>query len=335
MIDDIMGKTNAPFSYCVAIRTLGTAGEKYLSTLRSIQAQTIPAKKILIYIAEGYPLPKETIGIEQYIYVKKGMIAQRALPYFEVDTEYILFLDDDLSFPSDMVEKLYKGMKEYNADCISPNTFLNHKMTFVKKMVSAWAAFTFPMYSKKWAFKIRRNASYSYNDNPQKDIYRSQSAAGPCSLWKMQAYKEIHFEDELFFDMFKYALGDDMLFFNKLHKNGFKLLVHYNTGIQHLSAKSGHVKYNSEKEVSAGKIDYILWYRTCYDLAGNSYYDKFLSICSFSLKILSKITYKFFVRTLYGHSGEFLNYVKGLLYGKKFTRSLEYKKVPNFIVRKM
>ena len=51
--------------YCVAIRTLGTAGEKYRQTLLSLQQQTIPPNKILVYIAQGYPIPQETIGIEE------------------------------------------------------------------------------------------------------------------------------------------------------------------------------------------------------------------------------------------------------------------------------
>lgn len=322
-----------PFSYCVAIRTLGTAGEKYLSTLKSAQSQTIPPKKILVYIAEGYDLPKETIGIEQYIYVKKGMVAQRALPYNEVDTEYLLLLDDDLSFPPDMVEKLYNGLCEYNADCISPNTFPNHKMSFTKKMTSAWGAFTFPMYSAKWAFRIRRNASYSYNNHPTKDIYFSQSAAGPCSLWKKSAYQTIHFEDELFFDMFKYPLGEDMLLFHKLYKNGFKLLVHYNTGIQHLSAKSGHNKNKTEKDISAGKIDYILWHRACYNLKTNNWRDKMLCLWSFTLKIITKFSYKLIIGTLKGYPHEAFYYIKGLKQGKQFTQSAEYKKIPNFIIK--
>lgn len=35
------------------------------------------------------------------------MVAQRALPYHEVDTEFILFLDDDLFLPDSFVEKMY------------------------------------------------------------------------------------------------------------------------------------------------------------------------------------------------------------------------------------
>ena len=79
--------------YTAVIRTLGTAGKKYQILLDSLVAQTIKPKDIIVYIAEGYPKPKETVGFEKYIYVKKGMVAQRALQYEEVTTEYILFLE--------------------------------------------------------------------------------------------------------------------------------------------------------------------------------------------------------------------------------------------------
>ena len=75
--------------YTAVIRTLGMAGKKYQKLLDSLNQQTIQPLKILVYIAEGYAIPEETIGNEEYIYVKKGMVAQRALPYDEVDTEYI------------------------------------------------------------------------------------------------------------------------------------------------------------------------------------------------------------------------------------------------------
>ena len=45
--------------YCVAIRTLGTAGEKYRQTLLSLQQQTIPPNKILVYIAQDILYPKK------------------------------------------------------------------------------------------------------------------------------------------------------------------------------------------------------------------------------------------------------------------------------------
>lgn len=48
--------------YTVAIRTLGKAKEKYQCLLDSLVNQTIKPSRILVYIAEGYAIPKETIG---------------------------------------------------------------------------------------------------------------------------------------------------------------------------------------------------------------------------------------------------------------------------------
>lgn len=84
------GMTRKLPSYSVAIRTLGKAGDKYLATLQSCAAQTHKPEKILVYLAEGFEKPKETIGIEQVIYTKKGMIAQRAVNYDEINSESIL-----------------------------------------------------------------------------------------------------------------------------------------------------------------------------------------------------------------------------------------------------
>lgn len=57
--------------YTAVIRTLGKAGEKYRCLLDSLVNQTIKPSRILVYIAEGYAIPKETIGWEEYIYVKR------------------------------------------------------------------------------------------------------------------------------------------------------------------------------------------------------------------------------------------------------------------------
>ena len=96
--------------YSVAIRTLGKAHDKYLAELKSIERQTVPPKDIFVYLAEGYEKPKETIGKESIIYCKKGMIAQRSLSFDEIDTEYILFLDDDIELAPESVEWASQNM---------------------------------------------------------------------------------------------------------------------------------------------------------------------------------------------------------------------------------
>lgn len=322
------------FSYCAAIRTLGYAGEKYRRELESLVKQTIPPEHIFVYIAEGYPLPHETVGQEEYIRVPKGMVSQRALPYNEIDTPYILILDDDVYLEPDAVEKLFHGMQEMDGDCIAADTFANHRMCFVSKVKAAISNWAFPRRNDSYAFKVQHNASFTYNNNPDHDIYCSESAAGPASLWRLDALKNIHFEDEKWIDRIGFAYGDDLLFFYKLSKNGGRLLVHYNCGIVHLDAKSERKKYDadSRKLLLRSQMWFILWWRTCYDLTGISVTEKFLSMLSFSAKFLwNTITI-----SLYSLIKLKLTPIKyhlaGTWKGIRYVHSPEYKAIPNFIL---
>ena len=167
--------------YSVVIRTLGKAGDKYQELLASLEAQTIKPIKVLVYIAKGFPLPKETRGIERYIFVDKGMVAQRALPYNEVDTEYILFLDDDVYLPQDAVSCLYNELQQHNANVISPCTFPNHKQSAISKVVKAITGKEIPLLNNnRWSYKVLRTTGFAYNNNPAKSVYESQTNAGPC-----------------------------------------------------------------------------------------------------------------------------------------------------------
>ena len=223
--------------YTVAIRTLGKAGEKYQKTLDSICAQTVQPKRILVYIAEGYSIPKETCGREEYIYVKKGMVAQRALPYDEVDTEYILFLDDDVYLPKNGVELLYNAIQEHGADVVSPNTFENHKMGKGTKLRNLLLYKAIPFKSEKWAYKVLKSGGFKYNSNPKNDFYWSNTNAGPCFLCKKEDFIKIRFdEDQKWLDATPYALPEDQVMYYKMHLKGLKIATLFNCGFVHLDA---------------------------------------------------------------------------------------------------
>ena len=173
------------FNYSAVIRTLGTAGEKYQKLLNSLVSQTIPPDDIYIYIAEGYPIPKETVGKEKYYYVKKGMMAQRALDYDQVKSEYILFLDDDLEFPDNTVELMSNLLTSYNADVISPDIFKNSNRKLITEILMTLSGRMVPrLRESKWGYKIMSNGGYSYVKHPKHDVYESQTNAGACFLCK-------------------------------------------------------------------------------------------------------------------------------------------------------
>lgn len=250
--------------YTVVIRTLGKAGEKYQRELDSLCSQTIPPKEIIVYIAEGYPIPKETCGRERYVYVKKGMVAQRALRYDEVKTEYILFLDDDVYLPPDGVEKLFGAIAEHKVDVVSPNTFENHKMGRKVMLLNKILGKIKPFQSEQWAYKVLLSGGFAFNSNPTKDFYLSETNAGPCFLCKKTDFLKSCFEEELWLDETPYALPEDQVMFYKMHLAGLRIGTLFNSGILHLDAGTS-VTCDKEREnkilYSEVRNQIIFWHK--------------------------------------------------------------------------
>ncbi len=223
--------------YSVAIRTLGTAGEKYQRLLESLERQTVPPEQIVAYIAEGYPVPEETIGKEQYVYARKGMVAQRALRYDEIDTEYILFLDDDLVLGPDTVESMYEAMVQSGADVVAPDIFRNSGRGMMSRMLMFLSGRMVARHDDgRWGYKVMRNAGYSYNRNPKKKVYMSQTNAGACFLCRKSDFLSIRFDEELWLDNQGYALGEDQTMYYKMYRKGLKVATLYDCDIEHLDA---------------------------------------------------------------------------------------------------
>lgn len=314
-----------PIRYSVAIRTLGQAREKYQTLLDSLRAQTWSPTKIVVYIADGYDLPKETISIEQYIYVKKGMVAQRALKYDEIDTDYILFLDDDVYLPPNSVELLFRQMLEFEADIISPDVFVNSERSLLSALMMFLSGrMRARLNDSFWGYKVMMTSGYSYNSHPTKDVYWSQTNAGPCFLCKKSTMLDIHFEEELWLDKLKYAQGDDQAMFYKMYKKGYKQLTSYNSGIVHLDAGGNR---NPEKEKMLIYSDFrfktIFWHRFIYTPEHNVFYKVLacMAICYafvFAL-LISMFRFRFDVVNI-----KFSAIKDGL----SFIKSKEYKLLP-------
>lgn len=253
--------------YTAVIRTLGKGGGYYQKTLDSLIYQSVPPSAIIVYIAKGYALPQETVLREQYVYVKKGMVAQRALQYKEVKTEYILFLDDDVYLPPTGVEILSHELQQYKGDVISPYVFCNHKKSIKEKIrLTIFGREVCRLFGSKWGLKVLSTAGFSYINNPQKAVYESQTNAGPCFLCKKEDFLNIKYEDELWLDETPYAFPDDQVMFYKMYLNGLKILTSYDSGIVHLDAGSstGYVDRTCKVIYSEYRNKLIFWYRFIY-----------------------------------------------------------------------
>lgn len=321
--------------YSIAIRTLGTSGEKFVRELESIKRQTVQPEKVVIYIAEGYARPEYTIGKEEYVWVKKGMMRQRVLRYEEIDSPLILLLDDDVELASDSAEKMIHALNEYHLDCIAADTFRNHKMPLSGKLYAAVTNLVFPHYSNKWAFKIHSNGSFSYNNRVMRDVYLSQSAAGPASLWKKDVFLALHLTDELWLEKFGFPYGEDALTFNKLYKNGHRLAVHYNSGIINLDGKSssGSFQRDPKKFYTRSCASFLIWHRTCYNLKGLPAYKKTWAALGFTFKTLWLFLIHVLASVYFSSPKVVFNYTKGICDGLKIIRSNEYRQIPNYILK--
>ena len=313
--------------YSAVIRTLGKAGKAYQTTLDSLIQQTIKPSSVVVYIAEGYPIPNETIGIEKYVYVPKGMVAQRALQYDEVSTEYCLFLDDDVYLPADAVEKMYNEMVQHNAQVISPCTFENHKASFKSKLIRTLTGKEVCRFGdSKWGYKVLRTAGFSYNNNPTLPVYESQSNAGPCFFCRKDDFLKINYDEELWLDKTYYALPDDQIMFYKMYKKSLRILTSYDSGVKHLDASTTIANFR-EKSLKLIFSEYrnklIFWHRFIYMPEDKALLRVWSVMAILYVLILQSV--KFSVGYLFGRKEEAGYFWRGLNDGISFLRSDEYK----------
>ncbi len=313
-------------TYTAVIRTLGKAGVKYQQLLDSLCAQTVIPDRILVYIADGYPLPQETCGKEEYVYVKKGMVAQRALFYDEVETEYILFLDDDLSLPKSFVEKLFEEMEKNEADIVAPNIY-PHALRSLKAeiLMTISGRMRARRGDKLEGYKVMRTSGFSYNKTPENKAYISQTNAGACFICRKSDFLKIKFQDELWLDQIGYAIGDDQIMFFKMYLSGLKQLTIFGTGIKHLDA--GGNLGNKENELKLIEGDYffrkVFWHRFLQAPEKNALKRFWNRIC-----ISYFYAFGFFISAIKGDKETTAAKRRGLNKANAFLKSEQYLSLP-------
>lgn len=322
-------------SYSIAIRTLGKSGDIFRRELESISTQTVKPEKVVIYIAEGYSCPDSSGGDFEYVWVKKGMVAQRALRYDEIQSDCILMLDDDVLLEPDTAEKMLKAMAENGVDAIGADVFQNHKMSLAHKVYSAVTNLVFPHWSKKWAFIVRRNGSFSYNNRPVRSFYLSQSCGGPAQLWKKDVWANLHIEDELWLESFGFPYGEDQVMTYKLFLNGGRLGVLYDAGVTNLDARSSSesFKKSPERIYIRTKAQFMIWYRCIYRNGKDTPLSRLASAAAFGLKSFW-LTFVMCAASVFKLDKSFIvNYMKGLRDGFRTVHSQEFRSIPSYLIK--
>lgn len=263
------------------------------------------------------------------------MTAQRLLPYDEINSDYILMLDDDIDLQPDSIEKLITTADIHHTDLLGVDTFHNHKLPLPLKIKAAITNLVFPHFSQEWAFKISNNGSFSYIHNPQNSFYPSQSCAGNIMLWRKSSYKKLLLEDEKWMDSLPYAYSDDMVESYKVFKNDMKLGIVYNCGVKHSDCKSSSAPYRKCRDFIKNRTiaQFTIWWRTCFNPGNSNSLKKILASISFSLKMLWLFLLFLFLSIAKLNFSYISNFLKGISEGWKFVRSEPFKSLPPYVIR--
>lgn len=320
--------------YSVVIRTLGKS-LYFEETLRCLLVQSIVPKDIFVYIPFGFSLPDYMTDRINVIRVPQGMVAQRALQYKEVKTEYVLFLDDDVYLSPQSVEILYSELRKNAGQVISPCTFQNHMVRLGHKiLLSIQGRELCRFWKSRWGYKILWNGGFSYNNNPIASVYESQTNAGPCFLCRKEDFLSIHYEDELWLDKTYYAFPDDQVMFYKMYCYGLKILTSFDSGVIHLDASSTVLDTN-EKMMKIVFSEYrnklIFWHRFLFR-PEPIFFVKALKCVS----ILSSYLFegvKYGVYMLFGRYTKGKAFFSGVFDALCYIRSDEYKRLPAVFIK--
>lgn len=259
--------------YSVAIRTIGKAGEKYRKLLHSIDASVHRPEKVVVVLPEGYEPPEDRLGYEEFVYCPKSMIGQRLEALKHIDSEYTLFLDDDISFDPGFVDKLLEPLEEGKFDCSTGPLFSFFPASTAGKIAGILTgSVSVSVFHRDMYVKILRTGGWSYHtfNTDEKRYYPTESFAWTCFMIRTQCFRDINMEDEIpWLEKHGYAAGDDRVMAYKLVKRGYRACIVSNALYAHNDAKtstSSQEMVNTKPSFCMGFFHVAFWKRFILDL---------------------------------------------------------------------
>jgi hypothetical protein len=318
--------------YTIAIRTLGKSGENYRRLLDSISRLQPQPKEVIVAIPHGFDLPTERLGTERFLRCDKGMVRQRVAGGEAAQCDFILFLDDDLEFPSNLVERLYCPLAERLSQISFPIMFETMlPKPGMRTLVPALMGAAVPMLfgRDEYYVKILATGGWSYNRFGKKHhtYYRSHSAPGPCCFAAREAFLRIDFEEEAWVQNAGYAQFEDEVMFYKAHCRGNTPVGVSDTGIVHLD--SGKAEPGRRlKAIYAREMNFLIfWHRFLFVTAETAWEKIYRAIC-FSYKVLAGLTITAVFACMRLTSKDFVASVRGMRDARIFIASQEYRSLP-------
>lgn len=321
------------FEYSVAIRTLGTAGEKYQKLLDSIKNSNIQPKNIFVVLPEGYEPPDYQIGTETFLYSKKGMVPQRIKALEFIKTEYTLFCDDDVEFDSTFVEKLAEPLVSKGYACSAGPLLDFFPPKGFKYLLASLLGGACKMLKNKEHNYVRilNTGGWSYNRDiktTEHKIYDTDSLAGTCFMVKTQSMINAHIEDELWCEKTGYSAFEDRIIISKLKSNKCNICIVSDANYIHNDGKTSIRSLKLEPMYARAFNHFVYWHRFLYTPCKSVMKRLWLKICINYYISMSKV-YNFLLLILKQTNKECLQATnKGFSDAKQYVKSSEYLELP-------
>lgn len=324
-------------TYSIAIRTLGTSGEKYRKLLDSIQGLTVQPAEILVVLPEGYQPPKYRLGCERIIYSPKGMIIQRLKALEYIKSEFVLFCDDDVELAPDFIEKLYDPLCNSGFQCAAGPLLEFFPPAGPKYWLASLLGGACVMLHgrKKNYVRILKTGGWSYNrsiDTKSHKIYRTESLPWTCFFIRTDVMKKIQFEDEQWSERNGYAAFEDRAMFYKLLKNGYSSCVVSDACYKHNDGQTSTRELRLEPVYARAFNHYVFWHRYIYTLCRHWGARLWAKLCIGYYINLQKIYHILLVNAGREEREVLLTVKRGFKDAKAFVKSLEYAKLPKVIL---
>ena len=325
-------------SYSVAIRTLGTAGEKYEKLLRSIDRQTIKPERIIVVLPEGFTPPEPILGSEQFVFSDKGMVPQRLKALEYIDSDYTLFCDDDVELIEPFMERLGDALLNhgYSAAAGPLLSFFPPKgaIYFFGSVVGEASVM---LRGRDHTYvRILGTGGFSYNrsiDLAHHKIYDTESCAGTCFCALTAAMKAVNMNDEMWLEKYGFAAWEDRVMLSKLIVNGYRACIVSDAEYAHNDGKTSVKKLKLEPVFARGFNHYLYWHRFLYKTAKSGIKRGWLSFCIGYYKVMFNLYFTLRILAHQSQKPERKAWNDGFNAGKKYVKTEEYKRIPDPIVK--
>lgn len=321
-------------NYSVTIRTLGKAGDKYVQTIKSIEAQNIKPKEIIVIIDDEKQISQlYKCGLERFVVKPRGMVKQRLFGIAENKSDWLLMLDDDVKFGPLFVNHLYDTAIKAKSDVVIPIVKQasngEHNNGIIRNFVNNLMGIGCKGNIGNYYIKIMKTGGFCINNRLDHDKqYYSQSGHGTCCFANTHALDNLHFEEELWLEHTPYSLPEDQVMFYKFFCKGFNIAVNLEENFYHLDAQSSQPKADKILKLAYASAHngYIFWHRFIY--LRTKGFDRLSCLFALWRRELFVKLFAFLKGIVKCDMSKFRIYCKAYSDARKFVRSENYKILP-------